>query len=100
MAGEVWIKDGEISAYSSPDCTLAAVNKATAEGKTVDVVYVIDHAFGIKVFAKLAFYSLNTKDGKHPEIVPFLLKKDAEAYAAKNGGRLATYDEVLKAAKI
>lgn len=100
QAGEVWIKDGNISAYSSPDCTLAAVNKATAEGKKIDVVYLIDHALGIKVFANLAFYALNTKDPKHPSIVPFLLKKDAEAYAAKNGGRVATYEEVLKAAKI
>lgn len=100
VAGEVWVKDGEISAYSSPDCTFAAVKKATAEGKSINVVYLIDHAWGIKVFANQAFYALNTKNPKQPSIVPFLLKKDAEAYAAKTGGRLATYDEVLKAAKI
>ena len=34
------------------------------------------------------------------EIMPFLLKKDAEAWAAKSGGRLATYTEVLAVAKI
>jgi len=29
--------------------------------------------------------------------VPFMLKHDAEAYASKNGGRLATYAEALGA---
>jgi NitT/TauT family transport system substrate-binding protein len=32
--------------------------------------------------------------------VPFLLKKNAEAWAAKSGGRLATYTEVLAVAKV
>ena len=36
-------------------------------------------------------------DPKKPEIVPFLLKKDAEAHAAKIGGKLATYAEALGA---
>ncbi|WP_322629122.1 ABC transporter substrate-binding protein [Halothiobacillus sp.] len=100
QAGEVWIENGDISAYSSPDCTLAAVNKATSDGKKIDVVYLIDHAFGIKVFAKQAFYSVDDKDPKKPVIVPFLLKKDAAAYAKQNGGHLATYTEALAAAKI
>lgn len=100
QAGEVWIENGDISAYSSPDCTLAAVNKATSEGRKIDVVYLIDHAFGIKVFAKQAFYSVGDKDPNKPVIVPFLLKKDAEAYAKQNGGHLATYTEALAAAKI
>jgi NitT/TauT family transport system substrate-binding protein len=33
-------------------------------------------------------------------VVPFLLKKDAEEYAAKNGGKLATYAEVLGAVNV
>jgi NitT/TauT family transport system substrate-binding protein len=32
--------------------------------------------------------------------VPFLLKKDAEAYAAKNGSKLATYAEALNVINI
>jgi NitT/TauT family transport system substrate-binding protein len=50
------------------------------------------------MFADKAFYAIGGKDPKKPEIVPFLLKKDAEAHAAKIGGRVATYDDALKAA--
>lgn len=100
QAGQVWIKDGDISNYSSPNCTLAAVKKAEGEGKKIDVVYLIDHAFGIKVFGNQAFYSVDDKDPSKPVIVPFLLKKDAAAYAQKHDGHLATYKEALAAAKI
>ena len=62
------------------------------------MAYLVDRALGIKVFADKAFYALNTSDAKKPQIVPFLLKKDAEAHAASNGGRLATYTEALAAA--
>ena len=97
-AGEVWIEGAGVTAYSSPACTLAAINKAQAESKKVRVAYLVDRALGIKVFADKAFYALNTSDAKKPQIVPFLLKKDAEAHAASNGGRLATYTEALAAA--
>jgi NitT/TauT family transport system substrate-binding protein len=97
-AGEVWIDGGGITAYSSPACTLAAINKAHGENKKVRVAYLVDRALGIKVFADKAFYALAAGNGKKPEIVPFLLKKDAEAHAASIGGRLATYTEALAAA--
>jgi NitT/TauT family transport system substrate-binding protein len=61
---------------------------------------VFDKTTGIKLFADKAFYALNTKDPKKIEIMPFLLKKDAEAWAAKSGGRLASYTEVLAVAKV
>ena len=50
-----------------------------------------------KVFADAAFYSVGGQDPAKPEVVPFLLKRDAEAYAGKNGGKLATYSEALGA---
>ena len=98
--GEVWIEDGAITAYSSPNCTLAAVKKAMSEGKKIDVAYLFDKTYGIKLFADKAFYALDVKQPKHPSIVPFLLKNDAAAYAAKNGGKVAEYTEVLAAASI
>jgi NitT/TauT family transport system substrate-binding protein len=61
---------------------------------------VFDKTTGIKLFADKAFYALNAKNPKKLEIVPFLLKKDAEAWAAKSGGRLASYGEVLAVAKV
>lgn len=97
--GEVWVDGGKITAYSSATCTLAGVKKSLQEGKKIGVAFVFDKTLGIKLFADKAFYALNTKNPKQPEIVPFLLKKDAEAWAAKSGGRLATYTEALAVAK-
>ena len=98
--GEVWVEGGAITAYSSADCTLAGVKKVLSEGKKVGVAFVFDKTTGIKLFADKAFFALGTKNPKKPEIVPFLLRKDAEAWAAKIGGRLASYSEVLAAAKV
>jgi NitT/TauT family transport system substrate-binding protein len=99
-AGQIWIEGGgDIVAFSSPACTLTGVKKYTAEGKKLSAVYLVDRALGIKVFADAAFYSIGN-DPKHPNIVPFLLKKDAEQYANKNGGKVGTYAVALRAAPI
>ena len=86
--------------FSSPVCTLLGVKKYTAEGKKFNAVYLVDNELGIKVFADAAFYSIGGQDPKKPDVVPFLLKKDAEAHAAKNGGKLATYAEALSAINV
>ena len=97
-AGEVWADGAAIVAYSSPLCTLGAVSKLQASGKKLRVAYLYDQALGIKVFADKAFYAVNASNARKPVIVPFLLKKDAEAHAASIGGKLATYPEALAAA--
>jgi hypothetical protein len=51
------------------------------------VAYVYDKALGIKVFADKAFYSMVATDPKKPQIMPFLLKKDAEAHAEEDRRR-------------
>jgi NitT/TauT family transport system substrate-binding protein len=94
-AGQIWIQGGDILSFSSPTCTLAGVNKYTREGKKIGAVYLVDRALGIKVFADKAFYAMGGKDPKKPELVPFLLKKDAETHAAKIGGKLASYSDAL-----
>ena len=94
-AGQIWIEGGEIVPFSSPACTLAGVKKFTAEGRKLNAVYLVDHELGIKVFADAAFYAIGGKDPKAPEIVPFLLKRSAEEYAAKTGGKLASYSDAL-----
>jgi NitT/TauT family transport system substrate-binding protein len=96
----VWIEGGALTAYSSTLCTLGGIKQTLSQGKQVGVAFVFDKSFGIKLFADKAFYALNTKNPKQPEIVPFLLKKDAEAWAAKTGGRLANYTEALAVAKV
>ena len=57
------------------------------------VAYVFDASRGIKLFADQAFYAA----GKG-EIVPFLLKKDAEAYAGKISGKVVGFDDAVKLA--
>ncbi len=93
--GQIWVAGGAITAYSSAQCTLDAIRKLTAEGKKINVAYVFDRTLGIEVFADKAFYALSDRDPKRVQLVPFLLKKDAQAQAAKIGGKLATYDEAL-----
>nr|WP_309391886.1 ABC transporter substrate-binding protein [Chelatococcus sambhunathii] len=100
QAGQIWIDGGDILSFSSPACTLAGVKKFAAEGKKTSAVYLVDRQLGIKVFADAAFYAVSGTDPKKPEIAPFLLKRDAEAYAAKNNGKLASYDEVLAAVDV
>ena len=99
LVGEVWIQGGDIVPFSSPVCALLGVKKFTSEGKKFNAVYLVDHELGIKVLADAAFYAIKP-DAKNPTVVPFLLKKDAEAYAAKNGGKLATYAEALNSINV
>lgn len=100
QTGEIWIQGGDIVPFSSPVCTLLGVKKYGAEGRKFNAVYLVDHQLGFKVFADAAFYSVGGQDPKKPDVVPFMLKKDAEDYAAKNGGKLATYTEVLSAINV
>ncbi|MDE1568064.1 ABC transporter substrate-binding protein [Aquabacter sp. P-9] len=96
-SGEIWVEGEGIKPYSSPACTLGALAELKGQGKKIAVAYLFDTARGIKLFADQAFYASATKDGK-TVIEPFLLKKDAEAAAAKSGGKVLGFDEALKSA--
>jgi NitT/TauT family transport system substrate-binding protein len=93
-AGEIWIDGGDIVPLSSPVCTFMGIRKFQEAGKKIAVVYLFDHALGIKLFADRAFYAVNGS-GARMDIEPFLLKKDAQASAAKSGGTVSTYEQVL-----
>ena len=92
-AGEVWVDGEGIMPFSSAACTLGAYADFKAKGKKINVAYVFDTSRGIKLFADQAFFAA----GKG-EIAPFLLKKDAEAYATKIGGKVVGLDDALKLA--
>ncbi len=94
-AGEIWIDGGDIVPVSSVKCMLLGVNKYQGEGKKVSVAYVYDKSLGIKLFADKAYYSIASGAAGKTEIVPFLLKGDAESYAKKSNGKAATYAEAL-----
>ena len=93
-AGEIWLDGGDIVPLSSPACTFMGIKKYQDAGKKIAVVYLFDQGLGIKVFADRAFYAVNGTGAKL-DVVPFLLKKDAETSAAKSGGTVATYEQVL-----
>ena len=92
-AGEVWIEGEGILPFSSAACTLGAYADLKAKDRKINVAYVFDTARGIKLFADQAYFAA----GKS-ELAPFLLKKDAEAYAAKIDGKVLGFDDALKAA--
>lgn len=93
-SGQIWVKDGDILSYSSAACTLQGVHQFQTSGKRLNAVYLVDHELGIKVFANTAFYAISVTNSK-PEVVPFLLKRGAQEYADKNGGKVASYEEAL-----
>ncbi|MFH1340200.1 MAG: ABC transporter substrate-binding protein, partial [Pseudomonadota bacterium] len=92
-AGEVWVDGEGISPYSSPACTLGAYADIKAKGKKINVAYVFDTARGIKLFADQAYFAVAADKS---EIAPFLLKKDAEAHAAKIKGKVLGFEDALK----
>jgi NitT/TauT family transport system substrate-binding protein len=92
-SGEIWIAGEGIIPFSSAACTLAAYADLKAKGKKINVAYVYDTARGIKLFADQAFFAVG---GDKDAIAPFLLKKDAEAHAAKIGGKVISFGDALK----
>jgi NitT/TauT family transport system substrate-binding protein len=90
-AGEVWVDNGAIMPFSSTKCTLGAYADLKTKGEKINVVYVFDTAKGIKLFADQAFFTVAGDD-----IAPFLLKKDAEAYAAKVNGKVLSFEDAVK----
>jgi len=98
-AGQIWLADGGVVSLSSAMCTLSGIKQYEKAGKKVLVAYLYDKALGIKLFADKAFFALDNSTPKRPTLVPFLLKKDAEAHAAKAGGKLVSYTEALAMAK-
>ncbi|MFA6180481.1 MAG: ABC transporter substrate-binding protein, partial [Candidatus Methylopumilus sp.] len=93
-SGEIWVQGEDIEPFSSASCTLGAFADMKAKGRKINVAYVFDANRGIKLFADQAFFAL----GDDKAITPFLLKKDAEAFVAKNGGKVVVLDDALKAA--
>jgi NitT/TauT family transport system substrate-binding protein len=91
-AGEVWVDGEDVAPFSSAACTLGAYASIKATGKKINVAYVFDTTLGIKLFADQAYYAV-AKD----TIAPFLLKKEAEDNAAKNGGKVLGFEDALKA---
>jgi NitT/TauT family transport system substrate-binding protein len=93
-SGEVWVDGEGIESFSSTYCTLGAFSDFKNKGKKINVAYVFDTVRGIKLFADKAYFATSSDKAT---IAPFLLKSEAEAYAAKADGKVVSFDEALKA---
>lgn len=97
IAGQIWVQDGSIDSFSSTSCTLAGVKRYARDAKKIAAVYVMDRALGIKLFADTAFYVVDDKRVRPADVVPFLLKRDAQRYAKEMGGKVVAYADALSA---
>jgi NitT/TauT family transport system substrate-binding protein len=98
-AGEIWVEGGDIVPYSSTACTLAAYRDVLKAGKKIAKVYLFDAGRKLKLFADQAFFVSGTSGGA-PFVEAFMLKKDAENYAAKTSGKVLDFTGAVGAAPI
>jgi len=93
LAGQIWVKDEpRVRLYSTPEATFAALAQLEQSGKTARVTFVHDRETGNKLFADKVWY-VRDPGG----LSAFLLKKSAEAWAAKHAGKIMGYDAARKA---
>jgi NitT/TauT family transport system substrate-binding protein len=96
-AGEIWIEGGPIEPFASTGCALGAYAELMKSGKKVAKVYLFDADLGVKLFADQAYFVMEKKDGSLAASA-FLLKKDAEGFAAKNGGKVVDFAAAVQSA--
>lgn len=83
---EIWFAEGGIRTYDSIGAMVEAQKAAETRGTKVFSTYVYDNSTGLKLFGKMA-YLVKSPDG---DLVAFMKKPDADAYAAEYGGELTT----------
>ncbi|MEO1131476.1 MAG: ABC transporter substrate-binding protein [Cyanobacteria bacterium J06639_1] len=82
MAAQMWVQgEDTVTNFATIDNMVKALPGLIDEGKAADVLFVHDREKGWKLFAENAFY---VKDDS--EVSAFLLKSDAETFAASSGG--------------
>jgi NitT/TauT family transport system substrate-binding protein len=95
-SAQVWLQNGAIVGFSSAACAMTQIVDLSKKQQKVDVAYVMDHSLGIKLFADKAFYVVSPgAGGSMPDVIPFLLKADAQRYASQHGAHVEQYEQVL-----
>jgi NitT/TauT family transport system substrate-binding protein len=79
--------------YASPKNAFADLHKLERAGKKIRVFYGHDRDSGVKLFADGAWFVSHGSG----DISVFLLKKNAEAFARKNGGKVLDFQGVKSA---
>ena len=87
-AGQIWIEgEDKVQNYSNPLSMVKALQDFKDKGKDPSVIFVHDINKGWKLFANTAYFV--DSDG---DIAAFLLKSDADSYAAKSGGKVIDFE--------
>ncbi|MEL6579803.1 MAG: ABC transporter substrate-binding protein [Cyanobacteria bacterium J06621_12] len=90
MAAQLWIQGEEtITSFASIENMMQMLPTLRAEGQAADVMFVHDRNNGWKLFAENSYY-VNNGDG----VSAFLLKEDANQYAASSGGQVTAFKEL------
>ncbi|MEO1672572.1 MAG: ABC transporter substrate-binding protein [Cyanobacteria bacterium J06631_2] len=90
MAAQLWIQGEEtVTSFASIENMMQMLPTLRAEGQAADVMFVHDRNNGWKLFAENSYY-VNNGDG----VSAFLLKEDANQYAASSGGQVTAFKEL------
>lgn len=86
-SAQIWIEgEDQVQNYASPLTMVKALKDFESKGKDPSALFVHDMNKGWKLFAGTAYFV--DVDG---EVSAFLLKADADAYAAKSGGTVIDF---------
>ena len=88
---EIWHSRDGLLPYPTTRALLKAVADFQATGTKLNATYVYDHATGLKLFGKTAFF-VRKADG---DLVSFLRKGEAEEFAAREKGTVLSFDEAV-----
>jgi len=96
-AAEMWLKGEPIKPYASLASLMGGLREAEQAGRAVNAAYVFDYPTGLKLFAHRAFYVAGgSGKAATASLVAFAWKDEAEAFAAKHGGRVLSLEEAKK----
>ncbi len=90
MAAQLWIQGEEtVTNLASIPNMVKMLAKLKEEGKAADVMFVHDRNNGWKLFAENSYFVNNGE-----EVSAFLLKQDADRFAAASGGKVTAFREL------
>lgn len=88
---EIWHSRDGILTYPTMKAFLKAVAEFQATGAKLNATYVYDHATGLKLFGKTAFY-VRKPDG---DFTSFLRKGEAKEFAAKIKSSVISFEQAV-----
>jgi NitT/TauT family transport system substrate-binding protein len=88
-AAQLWVEGEEkVRAYANPASALAAYAAAERSGQKVRAIFVHDRGTGLKLLGKTAWFV-----DARGALSAFLSRRDADAYAKAQGGRVIPFDQ-------